>query len=266
MLRRFISGLFAPKEIANYRNDKKIYTLGFFFLLVLILIIPNIIVLFQSGSLDYSDRALIRKVFYNEEIPYQISNNKLVITETDTTNVYDVTLYIKVVFTVEETFPVNVRDMNEYIILTENGVYHQTFLSKKLLFNYSDYQELKNFDFSGATTDNADFWSTVFTIMNNQFEIHRTTTIINNIIGNTIRAIIYLLLMSILIAVFQFRPLSGVEKFMKLWQLVIYILTPYAVGSLFAVLYGAEIFTIIGAIVSIIYGNILTQGIIQKRV
>ena len=53
MFKRFRSGLFYPSEIINYRSERKITTVLYLGILVLLSMIPSFIIMFEENPLDF---------------------------------------------------------------------------------------------------------------------------------------------------------------------------------------------------------------------
>lgn len=268
MFERFKASLFQPSKIKYYQDDPKWITTIYFFLLVLIAIIPSLILIFTTDGLDYTDKRIIRNAFRNEEIPYQIVNSQLVKTIPNDEDYFE--FYINdnllIAFTEEESF---LSDNSLFatsikIVFTKNNVYYSQSLLQMELLKYQDYEYLKNLDFSGAYQDNPDFWNNIFPIIDEKLELFATGTMISNVIIIFLATIFSMILFSLVIAFFQKPRFFGEIKYGILWKLSIYLLTPYILISLFSELYSLPILSLVGGVVTIIYANIMSSSLVKR--
>ncbi|MGD9604707.1 MAG: DUF1189 family protein [Bacilli bacterium] len=268
MYQRFKEGLFYPSQIAKYQSDKKITTILFFFLLVLISITPSLINLNQNHGLDYEDRTIIRQSFLDDEIPFSLINSQLVANSgTNVTHSVDINSALQIVFTDQDEYTPDMNSFDGYsrIILTKEFVYFQQSLINIKLFAYSDYDSLANLDLSKAFVDDQQFWSVVFLIIEDQIDQYGSFSLIARIITIVIGEAFVLGLFSLIVAIFQMMSLSGYMKFGRVWQIMTYILVPYIVSKLFEELFSLNYLSFLGAIVTVFYANRLTQVILQRK-
>lgn len=268
MFERFKASLFQPNKIKYYQDDPKWITTIYFLLLVLITIIPSLILIFTADGLGYYDKRIIRDVFRNEEIPYQIVDNQLVKTIPSNEDYFEVHMNdnLLIVFTEEESFPSDssIFTTSIKIVFTKYNVYYSQSLLQMELLKYQDYEYLKNLDFSGAYQDNPDFWNNIFPIINDKLEMFATGTMISNVIIIILATIISMIIFSLMIAFFQKPRFLGEVKYSKLWKLSIYLLTPYILISLFGELYSLPILSLVGGFVTIIYANIMSRSLVKS--
>lgn len=269
MYQRFKAGLFNPSDLVRFQNDKKIMTVLFFLLLVLISVVPGIVAIKQgSGGLDYSDRTIIRQAFVDHDIPFSIVNHQLGRTSgTEADFAIDVTYSLQAVFTEElaNISEINPLDTNTKIILDPTGVYFQQSMLRIFLFSYSEYPELLNLDFSGAKTDDSAFWSVIFPIIDEQIEDYSSVNLAAEIAALVLYEIFILVFLSFTVAIFQMMSLSGYLKFGKVWQIMVYVMVPFVMGQLFDELFALGFLSYIGIAITIFYANRLTQVVMQKK-
>jgi hypothetical protein len=267
VFKRFRSGLFFPSEIINYRFEKKITTFLYFLILVLLSVLPSLIILLGESNLDYADKKVIREGFRTQEIPYKIENHQLLYTGENEEDYFIVNLTdsLNIVFTSSEEVNITVSpfSIDSYIILTKNKVLYQRSLTHMDLFEYNNYTTLKNMDFIGATNDDYEFWKTVFPIVNNQIDKFSLTTDLMNIGALVLVSLVSLLILVLLISFFQ-KLLIPFIRFSEVFQLMIYVLTPYVIGQLLGALFGISIMSFVGMIMTIIYASKLSRKLIQR--
>jgi len=269
MYQRFKAGLFNPADAARFQNDKKIITCLFFLLLVLISVVPGIIAIKRgSGGLDYSDRTVIRQAFVDHDVPFSIVNYQLGRTSgTASDFVIDVTYALQAVFTEElgNLSEVNPLDTFTKIIFDPTGVYFQQSMLRISLFTYDEYPELQNLDFSGAASDDPDFWAVIFPIIDEQIENYASVSMATEIISLVLYEIFILVFLSFTVAIFQMMSLSGYLKFGKVWQVMVYVMVPFVMGQLFDELFALGFLSYIGIAITIFHANRLTQVMMQKK-
>ena len=158
ILKRLMDGLFSPGKIYYYKDDKKILTIIYFFVLVLIYAIPMTISVIYSSSLSTNFMEEIRIAFkMSEVVPYKIENNKLCFID-DGENIeksyYVVsTTNYDIYFSSSKTLPDTINNASSLyitktrVLFTLDGVYeygrYQTLLASYDKYNYPyPYQEL----------------------------------------------------------------------------------------------------------------------------
>jgi len=266
LFQRFSSSLFAPKEIVKFRHDRWWTTLFYFLCLALILVIPPIISTVQSDMLSYDAKKEIRNHFNSEEsIPFSIVNGVLVHDTNDPAYVYQTSLYnFDIIMTVGDDIGQKTTDTNLYLVFKSDGVYvKQMFLNRKL-FDYDDYPILNGIHFSSASSyHNHEFWDTIFTVANQEIKVIKPIFNFINIFYIVVGTIIDLLIVTLIITVFQMFTAYSYIKFIKLYQLSIYVITPYVIGNLLSYLFNFNLLYYIGFLISIIYMSILSRTIIR---
>lgn len=267
MFKRFRSGLFFPSEIINYRFEKKITTILYLIILVLLSTIPSFIILFGDNSLNYADKRIIRDTFRDQELPYKIENYKLkyIGDEEEELLTFEITDTLNVVLTSksEPEFEISPFSVDTYIILTQDNVYYARSLNTSVLFSYTEYPVLENFDFSGATNDEYDFWASVFRIINNQLDEYSLMINLINIGGLILVSLFSLLILGLIITSFQ-KLFNPYNSFGEIFQMMIYALTPYVIGQLLASLFGFLLFSFAGMLMTIIYASKLSRKLIKS--
>lgn len=255
LFRRFSNGLFNPIEVNNYINDKKIFTILFYFLLVILISIPQTIYSLSSPALSYEDKTIIREAFYRdvEGIPFVITSNILFHKEHDTEYVYEKALSSEVLVVIKtnvdnETY----LDFPIVIEISRTGVFLHQYSLKRLLFSYNEYEELRNIDLGKAYENDRVFWETVFEIVEKEIDSQKTASQIIDVIAIIISEGLYICILSFVLALFNRRTDRRGMKFSKLWQMVIYLMVPYAFGSILSELFGIGILYYVGLVWSMI--------------
>jgi len=277
VFKRLKYGLFYPSKISELKNEKRVYTISFFFILLIISIVPNLLLINQGRNLNYEQRSLIKKTFKNKEIPYKLEEFQLTRINGSIDNlVIELSPSLMVIFDEDDVGSFIIpTDAYSIILFSKKSVYLvkkqilNTYKTKEL-FNYNKYNELENFDLSKAQENDIEFWGLVFPIINAQIgEMFYTNYVMNFLFYYLLPFILELLIFSLILTFFQrrFRGFNEPMRFSKLWQLMIYILLPYVVFRLFSQLYNIYILSFIGIIMSIIYASKLNGALnIRKDV
>lgn len=267
MFKRFKSGLFSPSEVVNYRFDKKITTIIYLLILVILSILPSLIAMMGNNTLNYADKRVIREGFIKAEIPYKIEDNRLMLSAPYANEYQEIqiTEQIRVVITEHSDFvlPVNAFDTSAIIILAREGVYYQRTFSHVFLFRYSDYPELQNLDLALAGVDDFHFWETVFAITNQQLSKYTVVSVLINLAIIALASLIGLLFFGLLVSLFQKLTVPFI-RFGQYFQLIIYLLTPYVVCQLIGSLFGFDLLPFIGVLLTVIYASRLNRKLIQE--
>lgn len=270
MFTRLKYGLFYPFNVAELKNDKKKYTIIFFFLLVLLSMIPSFLMINKIKTLSYEAKRQIRSIFRDIDIPYEIIDYQLVKTSNnnDEELKVEISSVFHIVFNDTIETPPNLMTDKIFILFTKERVYFvQLFYSKELLA-YNEYNELESLDLALATKDNSEFWNIVFPIVNQQLEkMYYSNLFMQLVLYGLLPYAIELIIFSLILAFFQkrFSESKSDIKFAQLWQLMIYILFPYVLLRLFSNLYNLYILSFIGIIITIIYSIKLNNGLTARR-
>ncbi len=255
MFKRFRGGLFRPVEIHRYVNDKGIFTALYFFFLVFIMIIPQIIYTFTTPVVSYEDTNMVREVFFNsnEPIPFTISNGLLLNDNNDDEIIYNIPVSSSVLVSIKSNNDsVRYREFPVVVELSKSGVFLYQYGFRQFLFSYSDYSELNGMKLNLACENNDHFWNVAFGIIRTEAKkiapVFRTIDIVLSIIVNGV----YICLFSFILTLFNRSGNRKNVKFSKFWQMVIYLMTPYAVGSILADVFGLALIYYVGLIWSMV--------------
>ncbi|HQD92281.1 MAG: DUF1189 family protein [Acholeplasmataceae bacterium] len=262
LFRRFSSGLFSPRSIGAYINDRKLLTFLYFIILLFISILPQTIEISRMNRIPYQSQQEIREFFKTkEEIPFKVENNKLVSLQSDVKiKSYLLSNQILVVFSLEENINVGMRNA---IVFGQNGVYFQVSTFRQTLFLYSEYQEFESLDFRNAKINNDVFWNDIFKVANIEYQKVLTYIKPGLILGLLILNSISILFFSLLLALFQ-RSTLPTYRFSQVWKLAIYCSVPYVFGVVLSELFNFSLFSLLGLILMIIYGVISSQSLIKE--
>lgn len=264
LIRRLSSGLFSPKEIYEYRKDSRWFTFLFFILLVLISSISGVVSAYKTDDLEYSDMQEIREMFYRDgnKIPFVIKHFQLVGMNIDEDYQYKKTLgYIDIIIT-NGNAKVDEKSTVPTIVLTKNGVLLYYSIYREVLFSYSDYEELENLDLSLAYEDNSDFWKITFSVVAREMEKYHNLVVAMYMIIAVISQLLMLGIWSLIVAGLQKFSIGNKMKFSKLWQLMVYVTVPLALGKLLSDLFGIILIYYIGFILTVAYSAKLGQTIV----
>jgi hypothetical protein len=267
VLKRFRSGLFYPSEIINYRFEKKIITILYLLVLVILSALPSFIIMFGDDALSYADKKVIREAFRNEDVPYKIENYELIYTGNIGEDLFVLEFAddLNVIMTTESEIDLEISpfSVDTFIILTKDKVIYQRTLTNIELFSYSDYSTLQNLSFSGAVSDDYDFWSVVFPIINQQLERFSLFSGFVNVAVLFLVSLVSLVVLGLIITFFQ-KLFIPYLNFGSIFQLMIYALTPYVIGQLLASLFGFSLLSFVGILMTVIYASKLSRKLIQR--
>jgi len=268
--KRLKYGLFNPSSVVELKNDKKIYTIVFFFFMVLKSMIPAFLIINQVKNLDYDTKRHIRTTFQSSTVPYEIVNYELVKKDNSLDEAHTIAIApsFHIVFNHTIETPPSILTDKNIILFTKNKVYHIQLYFTKELFAYEEYPELEFLDLSLADNDNREFWNTVFPVVNQQLGKYFYSIVITQLLFYNFLPIAFeLFIFSLILAFFQ-KKFAGIHadiKFSKLWQLIIYILLPYVVLRLLSDLFFFPLLSFIGIIVTVIYSIRLNKGLVIRK-
>lgn len=253
--KRITDGIFNPVNINNYLDDKKLYTTFFYFLLIIIMILPQCINIFFAPVLTYNEEVEIREIFYHngEAIPFSIRSDLLFNDNHDSE--YE---YIKAI---NEDLVVVFRASPEYkkylgsetlIEFGRHGVFIHKYGVRILLFSYNEREELNNIKFSSAYEDDKEFWDVIFKVAKEEILFNEALIKSINIAVLFIGEALSMVILTVLLTLFN-RPMNRKDlKFSKMWQMVIYLITPFAFASVLAQLFNMTLIYYIGLIIAIV--------------
>lgn len=261
--KRLSDGMFAPKEVFKYHNDKWYTTLLFFLFLAIVSLLPSTVNMLMTNGLDYQDKREIKTIFHGENIHFQIDNNVLVNNDNENKD-YSKKFNdsITIIFTTNN-YDTSLLNANMSIIFAQDGVYLAQSLISQKLFSYQDYPILNNLDFNNLDNSN---WDKIFTVIDSEFTKIKpllTTTSLMIFLFSTVTDLI---IISLILSVFQALTLSRFIRFTKFWKLTIYLLTPYVFGNIFMIMFGFGLLHYIGLLASAIYIIILGRTIAKQSI
>lgn len=263
LIERFSAGLFNPGQVVYFHNDKKRITFLFFLLLVLLYAIPNIIYSITMYDLDYSEKVEIRETFERgEELPFLIRNGELLKYSTDSKDHYIIDYPVlsmtKIVFTVNDKIELaDDRDLN-LVAFMRDGVYLYSPITKYKLLSYSEF-DLEGINLSLAKKDNTQFWDHMFRIIDEVLDIYKTPVLISYNILLILSNCLQIVLFSAFMTFISRFGITNSIKFGKHWQMNIYLMSPFVIGSLLSTLFGISIIYYIGLFITFIYSIGINQ-------
>lgn len=264
IFRRISDGLCNPSNVLQYRTDRKLMTLLMFFVLALVLMIPNFIEFFAEPELiGYDEKVEIRNGFFNrEEIPYKIIGDKLLFSGTREQTQYYVNLdnlNATVCFTTQEEI-ILTEDMNTAIIMfKEDAISLKMYLYEIEIAKYSDYQYFEGLDFTKANDNNRDFWQACFKAIDEVMDNYHS--LINSVLIVLIitKALFTVLILSLLLTLINRLGSRNIYTFGVHWKLMIYYFTPFAFGICLATLFNMGLFEYLGLFLTFIYSMKINQ-------
>lgn len=265
LIRRLSSGLFSPQEIVTYQNDSRWLTTLYLLILVLLMALPSLLTINKDSSFGYNEKLSLREDFYRDgvEMPFYIKHGQLFHDTGDTEYSYSKALKngILVKATLKELSEIE-QSTIPTIIFTKNGVIFHYTVYTDVLLSYADYPSLENLDFSGAYDNDEAFWGTLFPIISAKLADFKPYVILASVMVAILGTLGSLVIWSLITTVFQKINTGPRVKFTKLWQLMIYVMAPYALGNLLSDLFGLVLLYYIGFILMVVNSAKLGQTIV----
>lgn len=249
LFKRFKDGLFNPYNVNNYIDDKKGFTVIFFFILVILMVLPSAISTIASPIVDYEDKAYLRETFYHDEaeVPFYINSNILFNTNRDNNFVYKKEIGNSTLIIMKANDDVTTYARYSTIIeFSRTGVFIHQFGIRRLLCSYKDYFEFSNMKFSDAYNNDGEFWQNIFSIIDKEVPKQKVLYKTMNIVLVFIATAFSLALWSLIFSVFNKSTSTKKMSFGKFWQLMIYLITPYAVLYTMSKMFGLNLLYYIG--------------------
>lgn len=265
---RMKDSIFSPNMIYTFKNDKKIFTTLYYFILVILLMIPSLIIIAFNSDIDYTTRVEIRKAFLiSEEIPFKISNNTLVATKEGVKEYYNVSYgTIEIFFSDSEEFNLPSEYLNtSNILIGKDGIYIATPVANMMITSYQDFSSFEGLDFTKAKSYDQDFWNKAYDVITLVYSKFKPAIIITSIVLMFFQASFTLLIFSLILTLFARFGDANFLSFAKHWQLMIYTLSAFVIGNMLSILFGIRLFYYIGLIVSLIYSFGINQNSIIGR-
>lgn len=258
LLRRLGDSLFSPKEVLQYRIDKKIITFIYFLLLGLLLIIPNFISFFSDTSFfTYEVRKNIRyDVFNQEEVPYEIENYRLVFTGTSEKSQYVVNLStyeITLVFTTQDSIVTEDSMYSNIIIFGKDDIELKNRFNSFKIASYNEYDVLNGLDFKKLNTSDRLFWEQTFDFLS-QLEVkYHSLYVTIGVLFIIFRSLGTLFIFILFITLINRISAQNIYSFSDHLKLMIYYSTPFVFGVIFATLFDFVLIEYVGLIITFIY-------------
>ena len=267
-IKRLSNSLFSPKDVIPYRTDKWWITLLYFIFLLVLSILPLSISVVRGDVLGYETKKEIKSFFHGkEEILFSIKDGKLVHDDNNYSYTYaqDVTTDISIIFSLSNSIETELISAKTYVIFKETGVYLSQSAMHIKLFEYNEYTELDNFDFGDLSNSNSPSWDTIFTVAIEEINKVKPTITIMSIIMLSASETMTLLFISLMLAFFQSFTLTKIISFGQTWKMCIYLLTPYVIGNVLAMLFNLSILFYLGLAMTALYAASLSQRILREK-
>ena len=262
--KRLRDGLLDPKAVTNYLADKIIYPILVLLFFGVVLTIPNLIRTYNY-TMPYEMRSAIQGMVVGKDLNYRIENGVLLKINTDE----DVALIsngIAICFfdaKIDKSVTYIVRFREDGIYLGQPIVILNNALETKL-FEYNDFEKLKNFDISKLKDANSDEWNTIFDVYNDYYKSYRSIYMIYSFVETIMSRLMMFVLLIVIFAFSQYITLRKQIKFFALTKINVYYLVPYFLTSLLSASINVSIIGFVGIIVCIIYVNIGKIELIKK--
>lgn len=255
IFRRITDGIFNPVMVNNYIGDKRIFTAIFYFMLIIIMILPQIIGVLAEPTFTYNDEVKIREMFYHdgEPIPFTIKSDLLFHDDHDDEYEYvkEIDDDVVIVFRAGSEQKIYAK-FKTVVEIGRYGVFIHKYGVRVLLFSYNEKPELSNLKFSKAYDDDSEFWNTVFKIVEEEVILNEPVIKTVKIASLFVYETLSILVLIIILALFN-RPMNRKElSFSKMCQMIVYLISPFAFASLLSQLFGFVIIYYIGLLITII--------------
>ena len=253
LLDRLSSSLFSFKNLSSSVNDRKLLTFGYLLILLLILVIPNLVYSAGLLELDYDMKVAIRNIFRNDnELTFKIENGQMINYGNSEYYFKDTSLGFGIYISDDEEVAENVKTNSTIaIVLLKEKAYLSTGIMKQELLTYSDIEELSNIDFSGASTDDVNFWDSVFGAVQGYLDVVKPGFTIVYILTSLVEGLITILICALILTLFNRFGSKTTLDFGDHYKLSIYSSTGYVIGNTLAVMFNFGLFYYIGLIISI---------------
>ena len=263
MFHRIVDGIFNPSQVINYRDDRKITTIGVLLFFSILLMIPSIISAIVVKPFGYETKVIIKDSFFNNiEIPYVIENNKLTfVGKTEKTQYYVNVeeLNLTVCFTTQEEIILEEKMLKNVLVFNTDSVYVYNMLENFKILNYYEYPGFFEMDFRLAKDNNRIFWQNFFDIVYDVLENYKDIILVSLIISIVGQSIISILILTTFLTIFNRLGSKNIYKFGVHWRLMLYYSGPFVLGTLLATLFNFVILQYAGLIVTLIYSFRINQ-------
>lgn len=266
LIKRLSAGLFSPKEVYNYRNDKWYVTALFFIFLLLLSILPSTIMILMNKEIDYQQKAEIKRTFTGEDINFRIVDNALVNNGQEDIIVKKVYSDLQVIITTKSDYENALFFAGSSIVIKSDGVYFAEYLIEHQLFTFDRYPILNGLDFNSLKNYNSADWEKVFQVLDSAYLDNKTYFQTSSIVTEATSSLVNILLVSFVLTFLQSFMIARFIRFSKFWKLSIYLLTPYIFGYVLAVLFNVILFYYIGMLISAIYIIILSRSLGKESI
>lgn len=255
MLKKIKIGLSMPKQIIQFRFERIGATILYFFVMVLITLIPTLIDLIKLSSLDPATKNEIKNDFVDAGgANCNIQNQTLSCIQAEPTMIRLTGLQpFIVVFDPSNTY--TVPSNSTAILFGEKGVYFkQSGLSLEIV-QYENHPSFEGMDFnnSSSRTDNT-FWDPFFEIVDYFIQANKGSIVSVGLFAGFISIALDQATTLLFMAALLYMLNSVYRmKFGELFRITTYAMTPYIFIQLIAILLNVSIIVYVGMIMTGIY-------------
>jgi hypothetical protein len=226
-------------------------------------------VYYLTSTFDYADQRIIRDAFRGTDVPYEIIDYQLRPKTEFSGTYYQIEVIpdvLSVVMTDQDTVPEQTEaiNMTTVILMTKSKVYLRQAFMETLLFDYHDYESLKNLNLALASQDDYAFWNTVFPVISDQIAEFLPYIQMANIGMAFVLSLFDFLFFSVIITFFLKMGTHGLISFGKLWKLIVYAMTPYVLSQLLGSLFSLDLLSFAGMIVTVIYASTILKRLLER--
>lgn len=255
IIKGFADSLFSPRELRTYSSKGVFKSLIYVLFLALLFSLPTIIGSFNAGKLSYETKVALKEYFENDadEFPCVIQNGKLI---SENGFIYSKQITETLFVYVGETYdhskvPNAFIPSNAVIAFLEDGVYLESQVFSKKLFEYVEYIDFEGLDFNGAFENDNAFWDSIFRVYNNYYKNFRTSLIIFNIIFAVLQSIFTIVIFGLLVTLFNRFGGHNAFRFKTHYKITLHGLTAYVLGNVFSIAFSFGLLYYVGIIWSL---------------
>lgn len=264
MFKRLRDALFSPSSVAAYKKDKWWITALFFVMLVVVSTLPSILYYSIPPKLTEDDSLTIRQDFEGKELPFKIIDGELIksVGSSDKPVQVLVAKHYQVIITTND----NYQTTSEYPIFMIGKTKVTKIVGDKVnvILEYKDYPELNNLNFNSLSKGEYMKWDVVYSVINQELKASSGSVALIGIGQKFLLTFITYLILSLLLVFVNRMNFANID-FKTGWKLLIYCFAPYAFGKLLAGLYGINILSFVGIVLTVFFSTKVLRTVYLER-
>lgn len=244
MYQKFKRGLLRPSELSLYLKDSWLKVWAYFFLLLILAVLPFVLLALASTGLSDQEKLAIKSQYEQTlQSPHQIVDGELIIDYSQLLEDRYLRLDIYTVGLINT--PTSPEFQGMRMIFVKDGIRLTKFMTVTQMYTYEELG-LQNFKFSNERSDNVD---RLIKAIDQIIIEHNASAKTFQVSVIFMSLCIELLFFTLLTALFSRYPITFKYKF----KIAIHVLTVYVVASLFALFFNNGLFIFIGIILMMTY-------------